>query len=414
MAAVLAAAAAHAQEHRFNPQLATSWAYTNNVAYIDPKIYVDPEDAVDASDQYWVFGVSLPYTRSTPRGDSLSLSYNGAYSKYDEFTGLDSWDHSASLQSSVNVTRANNLNLGLYYSDTQIQGASLFTPSDLPSQLLSYRTRRESFGASIGFSAQPRRLWSYGIDGRFNRSLVDPIEGFEPPPGLFLEIENQDYYQLGMRVARDVAEKTSVGLDYRYMFIDYEISGEESYHRLGATWEREFTRFTTFGVLAGAYARDFEAEPDTVGVESKSEVGLALDFNLLYTRPIGNMQIGVDFGIRPGAGDVLRGSSIEAFVESSLSSGETYRAWSWTALARYTHREPFASDASRSDTFGVAGFAEYRPQGWLDGLFGLRAGANWQDQGVGATGGNTLVVREANYYTAYVAGVLYPLYRRYR
>src|SRR6185369_4201684 len=85
--------------------------------------------------------------------------------------------------------------------------------------------------------------------------------------------------------------------------------------------------------------------------------------------------LSLDAGVAPTSGGALEGTSLDSSVGATLASIEGLR-WSWTASARFAHRDPTdpaeESVSSIGGDFGV----EWRP---IEKL-GLRIGAAYADQ----------------------------------
>ena len=392
----------------FDPSVSLSGAYTDNVNFIDFSGSSVGGGANFAADTIIRAGVHLPVTRETRTG-SFGFRYDAAYSTYNKNRDLSNLMHLVNFDFNTDFRRGGSLSLGGFYSRSQDQGIPR-TIQD-PELFLTARTNREFYGARIGYSKSlPRWNWGVTIRGGETRfdpigdsSTDDPVPPDLDPSDLALIPEGRTYADTTFTVSRNVSRRASVGVDYRYRWIDLNRGGTETGHGLRATFGWTFSKSFALRLGVGGFTRERDL-PDGVTTLDSTETGFVWILALDITPPIraiqkGKVVLSFDVGVTPTAGGALEGTSTNSRAALYLTKGGRITWWKWGLGTLYTRRDSSFGEGPSYQTWGFDGWLEAYAGEWV----AFRLGATWSDQTSSSS-----EVRPAAFTTVYGGLVWYP------
>ena len=373
---------ASAQRTDFDPRLALSYIYRNNVNF------VGEEQRADSSLR---FTVVLPVVRTTKKG-SASLQYAGYIERFDEFSTFDDVGHRLVVGVDTKPSNRSSFSLKGGYTRTQDQN----DPGSLDSTdfFLTQRVRRDRLFLDLSFGSRFSQRWGWRISGgasdwKFTRVVGE--DSNETPLGL----EDRSEIRTGFSINRVMSRKSTLGFSLRARRWDLDLSGEQKSFWASLVYGREVADKTDMTLAIGG----FRTEQVVLGTPEEEQPwrnGVQGTFQL--ERSFRRTILNVAAGHSPDAGGSRIGTSVTSYLQVSLADS-FYRSWSWVVYGRVARRDPNSDLQKVLDSSSLGGGLQFRLMRFL----GLNLGGSYVQQTQQLTSGNLTYYRV----TATLAG--YPL-----
>ncbi len=263
------------------------------------------------------------------RATRLGLEYQGNYRHYNNNTFFNGSDHLLQLDYSRQVNRRTGF---------QLRGAG--------------GTSSRTVGGVFGFQAFDPAFLGVPVNDIFdNRSYFADVSGSLSRTiggrnsvnlgGGAFGVRRQSKFLVGVNgyramgdFSRQVSRRSSVGLGYSYVHVDYpRVFGEADIHTLQAMYSRQFGRAWNFSLGAGAFRSDLSGTRavvlDPLIAELLGTSGGREAFNTINISPMINLSIGWTGRLSAFNAGYMRGSNPGNGVlllnsQESVSAGYTY------------------------------------------------------------------------------------------
>lgn len=378
---------AAAQKTSFNPSVSLNARYSDNLEYVE-------EDGTD--DSATRLSLDLPLARETATG-TLSLRYQPSYIKYRDEDDLDHDEHVADLDWATRLGPKSALGLAASFSRTQAQAATGISErpevedTDL---LLTERTDRDSFGASLRFDRTEGPRWGWRAALNWVATSHDEIAEAPSTTVTGFEVEDRTEYGASIEALKSLSRSNSIGLRYEHRKFDLDRSPDEDTDSISLTYREELARKLSFELGLGAARTTGDAAGGSEGDEDRTDFLGSLGLSRAFRR----VRLQVTASHRPTSGGHLEGSSTNTGLGLALSGAQS-REWGWNVYSRYAHRKP-TDDASESiDTLAFGADVERK----FARVLGIRLGGNYVDQSSDESG-----LSDSSAYTIDLGVVWYP------
>ncbi len=351
-----------ARDTTFNPRIALSGSYTDNVRFV--------EGSEEASDFSTSIRVTLPVERQT-RHSALLFQYDVRASKFSEFSSLDNLENRLLLNYSARISRVSSISLRARYAFTQDQANPVILEDSLdPDPFLSVRTKRETYQLSLGYGRNIGRRWNW--NGSIGARGIDHsvIGGFDPQGDPALIPEDKTGYRVSTGFDRRLSGKNSLGAKYTFGITDLERNGRDELHRMRLIFRAGVSKRVTIRGEVGGYRRTNDTQDEaTSGLEAL----LGVSFNEALA--LGPVRFGFGAGVAPSRGGSLEGTSVNRTIFVSMSGVRT-KPVSWRIVARHSERVPDLFGQSERETNSLSA----RTERSIQRVLGLALSARYVEQ----------------------------------
>jgi hypothetical protein len=377
---------------QFNPSLALGYSTTDNVNYLDSPTV---ETANDTSAQ---LTANVPFERRFRTG-TWDFEYLGYWTRYRDHSELDNGAHYAETGFRFQPTRRSTLRVNGVYALTQLQAVARVNPDFVTGDALFVGERQtaRAYGLGLGYHLGLGPTWSWDTNVSASTSNVHRIAGYEEDAAA-LPRQDSRAFQARTRFERERSGRFTLGGEYQYSRFDLIDSGLEDVHELSLVATRKFGRKSSIAGEIGAYRRSRAASDPTA---SYVQNGALLTVGYSYA-PTTALVARVAVGIVPSAGGTLQGTSTNRTFQAFLNGNHERHRVYWELGGYHGVREPSDETTPTLTILSLTGSIEHA----IGTLFGMRLQTGWVDQSSDVEG-----YAQAQYYSASLSGVWYPLGR---
>jgi hypothetical protein len=257
------------------------------------------------------------------------------------------------------------------YTFTQDQANPVILEDSVdPDPFLSVRTKRQTYGLSLGYGRDIGRRWNWnsliGVAG-LDHSVIG---GFDPQGDPGLIPEDKTGYRVSTGFDRRLSERNSIGAKYTYGITNLERNGQDELHRMRLTFNTRVSKRVNIRGEVGGYQRTNDTQNEaTTGVDALVNVS----FNEALT--VGPVYFGFGAGVVPSYGGSLEGTSSNRAIFASMS-GVRIEPVRWSIVARYSQRVPDLFGQSERDINSLSARTEMS----LQRVLGLSLSARYVKQ----------------------------------
>lgn len=367
----------------FEPEASADVGRSDNVYYVGEE---------RKADWFAVGALLLPLRGEGPR-NRWELSWEPSAFRYRELAELDHYEHRVRVAAESVSRGETSCAVEAGWERSQGQG----DPRSVLAGDLFLVPRSEldasSFRASLRRERGVRFVWN--VEARGAASDYTPI----PDPDTDLPaatLEDRREYEVAAGFGRLVSRASEVGLEYRYLRYELDVTGDENDHLLSFTTRRQLSEKTTVSGRVGVFRRDLEPSETVVVSADEAETAIQAAAGLEHATRQGRVTIEGSRG--PSSGGALTGTSTDTVVGARWNGARAGRL-RWGAGARWAMRDPTIAGDPTLRSAGAGGDVEWLPRPQI----GLRLRADWVRQS-----GGDAIARNGSFLTASIGLRWYP------